>query len=77
MREATSHIPDLPLPIFPAGVETRWETASCVIWNERERITEEQELIYEVAWIPQLGMWRRFLRSRRKAHSFGTTEDTA
>jgi len=69
MQEATSHIPTLPLPLFPAGVDTRWETTNCVVWNDRERLVENQELIYEVAWIPELGIWRRFLRSRRKLPS--------
>jgi len=69
MQEATSHIPTLPLPLFPAGVDTRWETTNCVVWNDRERLAENQELIYEVAWIPELGIWRRFLRSRRKLPS--------
>jgi len=69
MQEATSHIPTLPLPVFPAGVDTRWETANCLVWNDRERIAEKQELIYEVGWIPELGIWRRFLRSRRKLPS--------
>jgi len=36
------------------------------MWNERERVSEKQELIYEVSWICELGVWRRFLRSRRK-----------
>jgi len=67
--EATSHVLALPLPLFPAGVDTRWETTNCVVWNDRERIAEKQELIYEVAWIPELGIWRRFLRSRRKLPS--------
>jgi hypothetical protein len=53
----------------PAGVDTRWETTNCVVWNDRERIAEKQEIIYEVAWIPELGIWRRFLRSRRKLPS--------
>jgi hypothetical protein len=67
--EATSHVLALPLPMFPAGVDTRWETTNCSVWNDRERIAEKQELIYEVAWIPELGIWRRFLRSRRKLPS--------
>lgn len=53
--EATGHKPDLTLPIVPAGVDTRWETANWLVWNERERVADEQELICEVAWIPELG----------------------
>jgi hypothetical protein len=51
---------------FPAGVDMHWETENRVRWNEQERVTEEQELIYEVSCIHELSAWRRFLRSRRK-----------
>jgi hypothetical protein len=50
---------------FPAGVDVHWETENRVIWNEQERVTEEQELTYEVSWIRELDVWRRFLRSQR------------
>ena len=50
---------------FPAGVDVHWETENRVIWNEQERVTEEQELTYEVSWIYEIAVWRRFLRSRR------------
>ena len=53
---------------FPAG-PVHWETERRVIWNERECLTEEQELIYEVSWIQELGVWRRFLRSRRNVRN--------
>jgi hypothetical protein len=33
-----------------------------------EVLANHKELIYEVTWIPELGAWRRFLRSRRKVH---------
>jgi len=69
MQEATSYVPALPIPLFPAGVDRRWEATNCFVWNDRERITEKQELIYEITWIPELGIWRRFLRSRRKVPS--------
>jgi hypothetical protein len=41
MQEATSLVAALPLPMFPAGVDTRWETTNCVVWNDRERIAEK------------------------------------
>ena len=53
---------------FPAGLDVHWET-SWVMWNEQERVAEKQELIYEVSWIREIGAWRRFLRSRRKAQN--------
>jgi hypothetical protein len=55
--------------VFPPGLDVHWETENRVVWNERERITEKQELIYEVSWICELGTWRRFLRSRRKVEN--------
>ena len=54
---------------FPVGFDVHWETEKRVVWNERERATEEQELIYEVSWICELGSWRRFLKSRRKVQN--------
>ena len=69
MQETSSYVPALHLPMFPAGVDTRWETTNYLVLNDRDCIAEKQELIYEVAWIPELGIWRRFLRSRRKLPS--------
>jgi hypothetical protein len=54
------------LVAFPVGLEVHWETENRLIWNERERLSEKQELIYEVSWICELGVWRRFLIARRK-----------
>jgi len=39
------------------------------VWNEREHASEKYELIYEISWIAELGVWRRFLRSQRKVQS--------
>ena len=52
---------------FPAGVDARWETESRAVWNEQEHVSEKRELVYEISWIAELGVWRRFLRSERKA----------
>ena len=61
---------EVPFPVaFPTGLDVHWETEKRVVWNERERATEEQELIYEVSWICELGFWRRFLKSRRKVQN--------
>jgi hypothetical protein len=54
------------VPAFPAGVDARCETENRTVWNEQERASEERELIYEISWISELGVWRRFLRSQRK-----------
>jgi len=59
-RESNTHV------AFPVGLEVHWETENRLIWNERECLSEKEELIYEVSWICELGVWRRFLRSRRK-----------
>jgi len=52
---------------FPSGVDMHWEAEKRVIWNEQERANEEQEPVYEVSGICELGAWRRFLRSCRSA----------
>jgi hypothetical protein len=59
----------LPISSFPAGVDVHWETRRRVVWNEREHSREEHELIYEISWMEELGLWRRFLRSQRKVTS--------
>ena len=58
-----------PVPAFPAAVEARWETQNRTVWNELEHASEERELVYEISWIAELGVWRRFLRSQRKARN--------
>jgi len=51
---------------FPVGLEVHWETENRIMWNERDCVSEKQELIYEVSWISELGLWRRFLIGQRK-----------
>jgi hypothetical protein len=63
-----SHAPAIQVAALPARVNVHWETQRRAVWNEQECAAEEQELIYEVAWIPELATWRRFLRSMRKVH---------
>jgi hypothetical protein len=36
-----------------------------VKWNEQRHACEECELVYEVSWIAEIGVWRRFLRSQQ------------
>jgi len=57
------------VPAFPAGVDARRETENRMVWNEQEHASEERELVYEISWIAELGVWRRFLRSQRKARN--------
>jgi len=59
----------LPVPAFPAGVGVHWETENRTVWNEQQHASEERELVYEISWIAELGVWRRFLRSQRKVKS--------
>jgi len=53
---------------WPDGVDVHWETQRRVVWNKRERSDEEHELVYEISWIKELGLWRTLLRSRRKVN---------
>jgi hypothetical protein len=46
-----------------------WETQRRVVWNEQEHTREEHELVYEISWIEELGLWRSFLRSHHKVKS--------
>jgi len=57
------------VPAFPLGVDARWETQNRTVWNEQEHASEERELVYEISWIAELGVWRRFLRSQQKARN--------
>ena len=59
----------LPVPTFPAGVDVHWERQRRIVWNEREHTSEERELVYEISWIAEGGLWRSFLRSQRKVKS--------
>jgi hypothetical protein len=56
----------LPISGFPVGVDMRWETRRRSVWNEQEHTREEHELVYEISWIKELGLWRTFLRSHHK-----------
>jgi hypothetical protein len=52
----------LPVRGFPEGVQVRGEMQPRVVWNERVHMNEVPELVYEVSWIEELGLWRTFLR---------------
>jgi hypothetical protein len=53
---------------FSERSDVHWETTNLLVWNA-EGTSEQQELVYEVSWIKELGMWRRFLTSQRKVGS--------
>jgi hypothetical protein len=63
MAAVGSHITGSPE--FPLGIDVRWETVRRVKWNEHRHASEECELVYEVSWIAEIGVWRRFLRSQQ------------
>ncbi len=58
--------------MVPVAVDARWETENLIVWNEQQHTSEERELVYEISWIAELGAWRRFLRSQRKADELET-----
>ena len=53
---------------FPERTDVYWVTTSLQLWNALEGAAEQQELVYEVSWVEELGTWRRFLTSRRKVN---------
>ena len=53
---------------FPERTDVRWETTNLQVWNALEGTTEQHDLVYEVSWVENLGMWRRFLTSRRNVN---------
>jgi hypothetical protein len=69
MSAVASYAAALPVPSFPTGVDVHWETEHRMVWNEQQHTSEERELVFEISWIAELGVWRRFLRSQRKVKS--------
>ena len=55
-----------PISGLPDGVDVHWETQRRVVWNENEHTRVEHELVYEISWIKELGLWRTFLRAHHK-----------
>lgn len=57
-----------PLPASPGsmGTNQHFETEKRQVWDEDTHTYQEREFVYEVSWIAELGVWRRFLRSYRK-----------
>jgi hypothetical protein len=66
MRSVNAHV-TAPLNVpAPTGINTHYEIQNQLVWNDKEHTNEQHEFVYEVSWIPELGMWRQFLRTRRK-----------
>lgn len=67
MRTEDPHGTPLPVPTAPFGTDQHFETERRTVWDEGSHTYEEREFVYEVSWISELGVWRRFLRAYRKA----------
>jgi hypothetical protein len=67
MRTTNTYATALPVPVVPLGINPHYETENRMVWNEEKYTSEEHEFVYEVSWIPDLGVWRWFLRTHRKA----------
>jgi hypothetical protein len=53
-------------PAVPLGTDQHFETEQRQVWDDTKRAYEVHEFVYEVSWIRELGVWRRFLRTHRK-----------
>jgi hypothetical protein len=68
-HEVHSHIAAACIAPFPERTDVHWETTNLQVWNAGGATAEQQELVYEVSWIKELGTWRRFLTSQRKVQN--------
>lgn len=66
MSAIASSLAIYPISGLPDGVDVHWETQRRVVWNENEQTREEHELVYEISWVKELGLWRTFLRAHHK-----------
>ena len=65
MRTTNSHATALKVPTVPLGIDPHWETENRAVWNEENHANEVHEFVYEVSWVPELLVWRWFLRTHR------------
>jgi hypothetical protein len=65
--DAHAHATSLPPLAVPQGIDPHYETENRMVWNDDEHTNEVHEFVYEISWVPELGVWRRFLRTHRKA----------
>jgi hypothetical protein len=63
---ALTHATALSLPAFPQTTDLHYETENRTVWNDETQTNEVHAFIYEVSWIPELCVWRRFLRTHGK-----------
>ena len=66
MRHHDPRATALP-PAAPLGTDQHFETEKRTVWDEQTHTYEVREFVYEVSWVSELGVWRRFLRTCRKA----------
>ena len=67
MATTATHGAALLVPTAPLGIDPHYETEKRTVWNSEAHMNEEHEFVYEISWIPELDLWRRFLRAQRKA----------
>jgi hypothetical protein len=60
MRTAYTHATTLPVPTLPVGIDPHYETEHRLVWNDERSTNEEHIFVYEISWIPELGVCRWF-----------------
>jgi len=65
MRTPEPHATPL-VPSSSLGTDQYFETEKRTVWDEGTHTYQEHEFVYEVSWLAELGVWRRFLRTHRK-----------
>jgi len=63
MRTACTHATAFPVPTVAVGIDTHYQTEHRLVWNDQKAHDEEHTFVYEVSWIPELRVWRWFLRA--------------
>ena len=66
MSTLNAHATPLQIPAAPTGTDRRYETHRRIIWNEKTHASEVHEFLYEISWIAERGVWRKFLLTCRK-----------
>ena len=64
MRTAYTHATGSSLSHASCGIDPHYEAEHRLVWNDERRTNEEHTFVYEVSWIPELGVRRWFLRAR-------------